>query len=85
MYLCMNSSHLFFLGMVKNEEIVRILQRFQLLFLVLVLLNAENVFIFGYFKGKIFKMFRFSLLHFFFSFSYLPLKKKKIQEWEGRM
>lgn len=62
-----------------------ILEHIQLLFLLLVLLNGENVFIFGYFKGKIFRMFHFSLLHLFFSFSYLLLKKKKVQEWEGRM
>jgi len=71
--------------MVKNEEIVTILEHIQLLFLLLVLLNGENVFIFGYFKGKIFRMFHFSLLPLFFSFSDLLLKKKKVQEWEGRM
>jgi len=38
--------------MAKNEEIVTILEHFQLLFLLLVLLNGENAFILGYFKGK---------------------------------
>lgn len=50
----------YFLGMVKNEEIVTILEHFRSLFLLLFLLNGENTFIFGYFKGEIFQMFGFA-------------------------
>lgn len=50
----------YFLGMVKNEEIVTILEHFQLLFPLLSLLNRENAFISGDFKGKIFQMFGFA-------------------------
>lgn len=45
--------------MVKNEAIVTILEYFQLVFLLLFLLNGEIVFIFRDFKGKIFHMFGF--------------------------
>lgn len=60
--------------MVKNEEIVTILEHFQLLFLLLFLLNGENVFIFGCFKGKTFRLSGFVLVY-LFSSSYVPLKR----------
>lgn len=37
-----------------------ILEHFRSLFLLLFLLNGENTFIFGYFKGEIFQMFGFA-------------------------
>lgn len=61
--------------MVKNEGIVTILEHFQFLFL-LFLLNGENVFIFGCFKGKTFRLFDFVLLY-LFSSSYVPPKRGK--------
>lgn len=48
-----------FLGMVKSEEIVTILEYFRLVFLLLFLLNGEIAFIFRYFKGKTFQIFGF--------------------------
>lgn len=66
----------YFLGMVKNEGIVTILEHFQFLFLLLFLLNGENVFIFGCFKGKTFRLFDFVLLY-LFSSSYVPPKRGK--------
>lgn len=65
-----------FLGMVKNEEIVTILEYFQLLFLLLFLLNGENAFIFVPLQGKYSKCLVLPPLHLFSPFSsYLLLKR----------
>lgn len=64
---------IYFLEMVKMEEIVTILEHFQWLFLLLFLLNGENAFILYILRGKYSKCFVLPLVH--ISFSYLPLKK----------
>lgn len=62
--------------MVKNEEIVTILEHFQSLFLLLFLLNGENAFIFVSLKGKYSKCSILLPLHLFSPFfSHLVLKR----------
>lgn len=63
--------------MVKNEEIVTILEHIQLLFLLLFLLNGENAFIFGYFKEKIFQMFGFATTSPFFLLLIFATEKRR--------